>query len=281
MKKVLFFSLFCASLVSFAQEKKEKVTETFEDTRVVNGHSVETNKEGSMKFIIAHRFGTINGGIRELYGLDQSTIRLGFDYGITDNFTIGVGRSSFGKTVDGFVKGRLLHQTKGKGSPVSLTWFSSADIFTTEDLDPNREIETKYRWTFVHQLMIARKFSDKLSIQVMPTFVHRNLVRDSTISNDIISIGGSGKYQLTKVLSFKAEYYYTLPDQLSDENTNSLALGFDIETKHHVFQLHLGNSRGMIEKFFITETYGEWDKGDIMFGFNIVRDFQIKGRKYK
>jgi len=279
MKKYILISLLFVSLSSFAQ--KEKVTATFEDTRIVNGHSVETNKEGSMKFIIAHRFGAINGGIKELYGLDQSTIRLGFDYGLSNNVTIGIGRSSFQKTVDGFVKARLLHQTKEGGSPVSLTWFSSADIFTTEDADPNREIENKYRWTYAHQLLIARKFSDKLSLQLMPTFVHRNLVVDNSVKNDVLSIGGAGKYQLTKILSFKAEYYYALPDQLSDANTNSLALGFDIETKHHIFQLHVGNSRGMIEKFFITETYGKWEEGDIMFGFNIVRDFQIKGRKYK
>lgn len=281
MKSILFTGLLFLSLGSFAQEEKIKVTSTFEDTRIVNGHSVETNHEGSMKFIIAHRFGAVNGGIREFYGLDQSTIRLGFDYGISDNITIGVGRSSFRKTVDGFVKGRLLHQHEGGGSPISITWFSSADIFTTENSETGPEIETKYRWTYVHQLLMARKFNNRLSLQVMPTFVHRNLVSTSDTENNIISIGTAGKLQLTKILSFKAEYYYALPDQLPDVNTNSLALGFDIETKHHVFQLHFGNSRGMIEKYFITETFGSWDEGDIMFGFNIVRDFQIKGKKYK
>ena len=261
------------------QEKSERTIETFDDTRIVNGHSVETQKEGAMKFIIAHRFGALNGGIRELYGLDESTIRLGFDYGITDNITIGVGRSSFLKTVDGFVKAKLIHQSTS-GSPVSLAYFGSADIYTVEDFAP-REVDTKYRWTYVNQLLLARKMSDKVSLQIMPTYVHRNLVATSDLSNDILSIGGAGKFQITKILSFKAEYYYALPNQLSDLNTNSLALGFDIETKHHVFQMHLGNSRGMIEKYFITETYGKWGEGDIMLGFNITRDFQIKGRKYK
>ena len=115
----------------------------------------------------------------------------------------------------------------------------------------------------------------------MPTFVHRNLVENPQIENDVLSIGSAGLFQLTKIVSFKAEYYYSLPNQLSDANTNALSLGFDIETKHHVFQLHLSNSRGMVEKFFIAETYGKWSKGDIMLGFNITRDFQLKGRKYK
>tara|TARA_R110000868_G_scaffold323219_1_gene584177 strand:+ start:21 stop:416 length:396 start_codon:yes stop_codon:yes gene_type:complete len=124
MKQSLLTFLFFLSVSTFSQEK---VSETFDDTRVVNGHSVETNKEGSMKFIIAHRFGLINGGLYELYGLDQSTIRLGFDYGLTDKITIGIGRSSFQKTIDGFVKIRLVSQKTNEGSPISITWLSTSD----------------------------------------------------------------------------------------------------------------------------------------------------------
>ena len=115
----------------------------------------------------------------------------------------------------------------------------------------------------------------------MPTYLHRNLVPTKEFSNDIFSVGTAGRLRLTQMLSLKAEYYIAIPDQLSDANTNSLAVGVDIATKHHVFQLHIGNSRGMIEKFFISETYGEWSQGDIMLGFNITRNFQVKGRKYK
>ncbi len=280
MKRILLFSVIIFSLGLQGQEKAEKITQTFKDTRVVNGHSIETNKTGQMKFIIAHRFGTINGGLQELYGLDQSTIRLGLDYGIFDWLTVGIGRSSFQKTVDGFVKAKLMHQRK-TGSPISLAVLSTAAVNTLERLGPTGEVPDRSRWTYANQILIARKFSDRFSLQLMPTHVHKNLVMTAEDENDIISIGGAGIFQLTKLLSFKAEYYYALPDQLPDVNTNSLALGFDIETKHHVFQLHLGNSRGMVEKFFITETFGEWDKGDIMLGFNITRDFQIRGRKYK
>ena len=138
-----------------------------------------------------------------------------------------------------------------------------------------------FRLQLFKRALIAKKFGERLSIQVMPTFLHRNLTPTSEFKNDVFSIGTAGRIRLTQMLSFKAEYYFSLPDQLPDVNTNSLALGFDIETKHHVFQLHLGNSRGMTEKFFISETFGEWSKGDIMLGFNITRDFQVKGRKYK
>lgn len=277
MKKSLLTILLASSLSAFSQDV---ISETFEDTRVVNGHSIETNKEGSMKMIIAHRFGLLNGGLYELFGLDQSTIRLGLDYGITDNITIGIGRSSFQKTIDGFVKARLITQKKEDGSPISLTWFSSVDLNTLKRPE-SIKIDYNLRWSFTHQILIARKFGEGFSLQVMPTFLHRNLVPTKKFSNDIFSIGTAGRIRLTQMLSFKAEYYFTLPDQLSDANTNSLAVGFDIETKHHVFQLHIGNSRGMTEKFFISETYGVWGEGDIMLGFNITRDFQIKGRKYK
>jgi hypothetical protein len=259
---------------------QEDVSETFDDTRVVNGHSVETNKEGSMKFIIAHRFGLLNGGLYELFGLDQSTIRMGFDYGITDKITIGIGRSSFQKTIDGFVKARLLTQNTGGGSPISLTWLSASDYNTLKS-PANREIDGKLRFSYTHQLLLAKKFGDAFSIQIMPTYLHRNLVPTKEFSNDIFSVGTAGRLRLTQMLSLKAEYYIALPDQLSDANTNSLAVGVDIATKHHVFQLHIGNSRGMIEKFFISETYGEWSQGDIMLGFNITRNFQVRGRKYK
>jgi|TARA_B110001469_G_C9642751_1_gene323678 hypothetical protein len=277
MKKSLLAILLVSSVAVFSQED---VSETFDDTRVVNGHSVETNKEGSMKFIIAHRFGLLNGGLYQLFGLDQSTIRMGFDYGITDKITIGIGRSSFQKTIDGFVKARLLTQNTGGGSPISLTWLSTSDYNTLKS-PANQEIEGKLRFSYTHQLLLAKKFGDAFSIQVMPTYLHRNLVPTKEFSNDIFSVGTAGRLRLTQMLSLKAEYYIAIPDQLSDANTNSLAVGVDIATKHHVFQLHIGNSRGMIEKFFISETYGEWSQGDIMLGFNITRNFQVKGRKYK
>lgn len=277
---LLLLQLLC--ILASAQEKGEKTAFTFKDTRIVNGQSVETNQEGQLKFIISHRFGSVNGGVKEFFGLDQATIRLGLDYGIKDWLTVGIGRSSFEKTVDGFVKARLLHQREGgSGSPLSLTILSSTAVQTIDFVEDNRENYFSSRLFYTHQALFARKFSDRLSLQLMPTFVHRNLVENTEVSNDVFALGGASRFQLTKMISFQAEYYYTLPDQLAEVYNNSLSLGFDIETKNHVFQLHVSNSQGMIEKFFIGETRGSWMDGDIYFGFNISRDFQLKGRKYK
>jgi hypothetical protein len=254
---------------------------TFRDTRVVNGHSVETNNEGVAKFIISHRFGTVNSGLSELFGLDQATIRIGMDYGIKDWATIGLGRSSFEKTVDGYAKVRFKRQSSGeKNFPFTLTGLGSIAVNTLPFQDPNRENYFTSRLTFTNQLLIARKFSDDLSIQIMPTLVHRNLVATLNESNDVFACGGAFRYQLSRSWALSGEYYYVLPDQLAEGRYNAAALGFEVETRGHVFQFQLGNSRGMIEKFFVTETVADLSKGDIHFGFNITRDFKLKGRKY-
>lgn len=281
-KALIPFSLllFTFNLLN-AQEKGEKTTYTFKDTRIINGQSVESNQEGQLKFLISHRFGSISGGIDEFFGLDQASIRLGLDYGIWDWLTIGIGRSSFEKTVDGFIKARVLHQRESNGSPLSITVLSSIATQTADFPEQDRENYFSSRLFYANQVMFARKFSDRFSLQLMPTLVHRNLVESADVNNDVISIGAATRFQLTKTISLQTEYYYTLPDQLAEQFYNSLSIGVDIETKGHVFQLNFSNSQGMIEKFFIGETRGQWSEGDIYFGFNISRDFQLKGRKYK
>jgi len=284
MKKIGFGILFIFLVGGIsAQETTEYASETFKDTRIVNGQSVETNEDGQLKFIISHRFGLLSKGINNFFGLDEASIRLGLDYGVTDRFTIGIGRSSFEKTVDGFGKYKLLRQSTGvKEMPITMTWQSNFAIRTADfPNNPGEEYDIANRMTYGHQLMIARKFCDAFSAQLMPTFIHRNLVDTKAEKNDLFAIGAATRYQLTKIISLQAEYYYVLPDQLGDEFTNSLSLGFDIQTKSHVFQLHVSNSQGMIDKFFVSETREDFFKGDIFLGFNISRDFQLKGKKYK
>ena len=277
ISQLLLASLFCISLTAQNEVVHGK---TFYDTRIVNGHSVETNNKGVLKFIISHRFGEINGGPSELWGLDNSTIRFGLDYGITHKWTIGVGRSSFEKTYDAYLKAKLIEQKDG-GAPITLVGMSNVAINTLPFQDPDAANFFSNRLFYTHQILLARRFNDRFSLQLMPSIVHRNLVEESIENNDVYAIGTAARYVVSKRLTINVEYYYTLPDQLRPEFTNSLAIGVDIETKGHVFQLTLSNSRGMIEKFFISETRGKWGDGDIHLGFNISRDFKIKGRKYQ
>ncbi len=261
---------------SLNKSGKQFTYATFKSTRVINGQSIETQKAGVLQFLISHRFGRLNTGAYNFFGLDDATIRLGLEYGLTDRITIGIGRSSLEKTYDGFVKYKLLRQSTGtKAMPISVVIFASTAINSLKFENPERNNLFSSRLSYTYQAIIGRKFSDKLSLQLSPTLVHRNLVAGTSDENDVYAAGIAGRYKLTKRTSFNAEYFYVLPGKTADDYYNSFSVGFDIETGGHVFQLHFTNSQGMLEKFFIPATNGDWLEGDIYFGFNISRIFSL------
>jgi hypothetical protein len=255
-------------------------TATFKTTRLVNGHSVENVAKGVLDVKIQHRFGNLNEGGYELFGLDNATMRMGLDYGITNYLMVGIGRSTFQKTYDAFFKLKILRQSKGKRKmPITLSYVPTIAYRTLKWEDPAIKNYNSSRLSYTHQLIIGRKFSDGTSLQLMPTFVHQNLVNAASDPNDIFAIGIGGRQKLTKRISINAEYYYQIPGYKLPGSRNALSIGFDIETGGHVFQLHFTNSQGMNERTFIADTRGRWDKGDILFGFNISRVFTI-GKKH-
>lgn len=287
-KAILVFAtllFFCGNYV-FAQEdmfdlleaesepSKTLVSSTFKGVRIINGHSIETRRKGTLEFLIAHRFGRLNSGAYELFGLDAANIRLGLEYSLLDRVTVGVGRNSFEKTYDGFVKVKLINQSKGVQSfPVTITGFSSIAVNSLRFDDPDIFPDFTSRISYTYQFLVARKFGEAFSFQVMPTLVHNNRIEEIEGDNDQIALGMGGRFKLSKRLSLNAEYYYRFNESELEEVYNSIALGVDIETGGHVFQLHLTNSRAMIEKGFINETTGDFFSGDIHFGFNISRSF--------
>lgn len=258
------------------EETTEYAAASFKTNRVINMHSLESTSAGVFDFKISHRFGFISGGIYELFGLDQASIRLGGDYGISDRLTIGVGRSSYEKTYDGYIKYKVLRQSTGRRTtPVTLAVLGTMAISTLKWAVPDRENLFSSRLSYASQLIIGRKFNNVFSVQLSPSWVHRNLVKTAAEKNDVFALGFGGRIKLNKRLSINGEYIYVLPDQLAEQFTNSLSIGFDIETGGHVFQLHFTNSTSMIEKGFIAETVGQWGKGQVHFGFNISRVFTV------
>lgn len=256
-------------------------TATFKASRIINGHSIEQMKKNQLDFRISHRFGTLNSGAYGLWGLDQSVIHFSLEYGLTNWLMVGAGRGSMNKTYDSFAKFRLLRQSSGaKWMPVSLSYFTSIELNTLKF--PTRpEGASNYfssRIAYVHQLLIARKFNERLSFQLSPTFIHRNLVKSELDQNDIYSMGAGVRYKLSKRLAVNAEYYYTYNPNakfLETRYYNSASVGLDIETGGHVFQIMLTNSQGMREGTFIPQTTDNWlDKG-IHLGFNISRVFAL------
>ncbi|UTA66828.1 DUF5777 family beta-barrel protein [Emticicia sp. 21SJ11W-3] len=263
---------------------KTYTTATFKSTRVINGHSVETVAKKHLDFRISHRFGRLNEGAYNLYGLDAATMRIGLEYGLTDRLMIGVGRSTSQKTYDFFAKYRAVRQSPS-GSPVSITALAAADAITLSTSPNLTFYNNQQRFTYVGQLLIARKFNEKLSLQLSPTYLHSNRIEASSEPNDILAMGIGGRMKISKRTSINAEYFYRLPLTTGTFNLqnsvyhNSLSVGFDIETGGHVFQLHFTNSLGMIERQFIAQTDGMWNKGDIHYGFNISRTFSFDKKR--
>lgn len=293
MKQLIRYLFFCLVLgigelnaqdIDLFAEKdtvkvKDITTATFKSSRVVNGQSIENVGVGVLDFKILHRFGAINQGGYELFGIDQATMRMGLDYGLTNRFMFGVGRSTYQKQYDGFVKYKVLQQQSGlKEIPVGISLVSTI-IYKSLKSAPNAQyIEYNTdKLSYAHQLLIARKFNDYFSLQITPTLVHYNLVETSSAPNDFKSIGISMRQRISKRVNITGEYFYRI-DKLEGYH-DPLTFGLDIETGGHVFQLHVTNSTGMTERTFINETTGSWSNKDIRFGFNLVRAFTLKKPK--
>lgn len=281
MKKTIILSIFFCSfsvkaqdhlLNLLSQDKPIYISYLFKGTKVVNGQSVELPSKGVLQFTIQHRFGTLNSGFYNLYGLDNSQVRLGFDYGIKDFLTVGLGRSSTTKTIDANSKLRIKRQIKD-GFPVTIVANFATYVkqwqYTDNQLD---NFLFTNQLSFAQQLLIASKINRDLTLQISPTLIHYNLVETLDEPNDKYSLGIGGRYKITKRISVNAEYFHQLNDKI---NNNVLSFGFDIETGGHVFQLHLSNSSAMIMPAFITKNTGNWLDGDIYFGFNISRVFTL------
>jgi hypothetical protein len=256
------------------------VKATFKAIHIVNAQTIESPAKHDLNFIIMHRFGKLNDGAYNFFGLDNASIRLGLDYGISDRLGIGIGRSSLDKTFDGYLKYKLIRQTQGKVQvPVSLSVLASISNYTLKFQD-KPFLNAKYRTAYTTQLLLARKFTSAFSLQLSPTWVHYNLVPTTADNNDIFAAMIGGRLKFNKRMGITFEYNYMPSGQVESIDVhNSLSLGWDIETGGHVFQLVFSNSQGMIESQYIGRTPGEWGEGDIYFGFNISRNFSLGKRK--
>lgn len=274
------------------ENKTVYATATFKSTRVIDGHSVENLPAHVLDVRISHRFGPLSKGVYEFFGLDYApfNVRVGFDYGITKNFMIGGGHNAWQKTYDGFFKLKILRQSTGAvNMPITVSFVPTFAISTVKPggfgYEPSDSLAKTDRLSCVLQLLIGRKFSEGLSLQLMPTFIRTdnvsfNHVKGNTYIRNIFAIGIAGKQSISKKMSVNAEYYYQLPDSKAPAAANVVSVGIDIGTGGHVFQLQFTNSIGLTEKSFIAETDRHGDNSDLRFGFNISRVFQL-GKKHR
>jgi hypothetical protein len=259
-----------------AIHQKNYVRGTFKATHIINTQTVEQPAKKTLEFLIMHRFGQLNQGAYNLFGLDFATLRLGFNYGISDRLSIGIGRSSLDKVFDGSIKYKLLRQTEDNNMPISVSVFSSIAYVSLQYID-KPYLTDQYRVIYTNELLIAKKINSNLSLQFTPVWLHFNLVPTAEDKNDEFAFGLGGRFKLTKRISINAEYNYLLPNQVQSTKVyNSVSTGIDFETGGHVFQLVFTNSQGIIEPYYLAKTTDSWRKGGIYFGFNLSRVFNFK-----
>lgn len=259
------------------------VESSFKGTRVVNAQSLELPRPKILQFMIQHRFGSIENGFYDLFGMDYATIRFDFNYGLTERLSFGVGRSSLDKIYDIFVKTKLLRQSSGTRSfPVSVLLYSDIGIDTKRKSENDPAVKDEYlnRLLYVNQLIIGRKFNRSLSLEILPTLIHRNLVPTNQDDHDLVSVGIAGRYKLSNRISVNADYFIPLGDR-SEDYQNSVAIGVDYETGGHVFQVMIANSQGPYEYTFIENARGNFSTGVLYLGFNISRAFTLAGDNEK
>lgn len=260
----------------------EEVVATFKSTRVINCHSIERMQGGDLDFRVGHRFGLLSGGWDEFFGLDESSSKVSLEYGITDWLMAGVGRATVNKTFDGFVKLSALRQKKGEHPfPFSLSLLGTSSIANKDYPDPNYQVEKYQRRSYCAQALIARQFTPGFSLQISPTWLHRNMVKTPSDPNDLYALGVGGRLKLTPRFALSAEYFLVDKKELMSgpKHFNPLSIGIDVETGSHVFQIFVSNTFAMVESDFLAETTRSWKENQLHVGFNITRVFTVIKKK--
>ena len=275
--------------------KVKPVKNTFESVWIIDNQTVLVPIKGTFEMDIMHRFGTVQKGYQDFWGFfAPSNIRLGVSYSPINKLNLGVGITKSNMLWDASAKYSLITQTKGR-YPVSVTYYANAAYDTRKDADNSIFKFQTQRISFFNQLIIARKLTNKLSIQVAPSISHQNSVNgyytknDSTgkevfqeMKHDHIAIAVSGRYKLTNVTSLMVNYDQPITKHATHNPNPNLSFGFEFNTSNHSFQLFAGNYSLLNQQrnnLFNTNspfgyTNGEGKKvggGNFLIGFNITR----------
>ncbi len=280
LKKLLIFILFPVMALSQDDllneidkvEEDKSVSSAFKSLKIVNIESTKLVAKGDFWLVISHRFGYINNGIEDFFGLDFANTRIQGVYGISNKFNVQISRDKFNKAYEGALKYTIFSQKKD-GFPFEISGFNSIALNTALDKSNLPKIAFNDRIAYVNQLLISKKFNDGLSLQIAPTYSHENFVEDNNQKNSQISLGIGGRAKLTKRVSVNFDYVANFSRAESSGFKDPIGIGFDIETGGHVFQLFFTNARASHENGYISNTLGNFFKGDISFGFNLVRVF--------
>ena len=267
----LILLTFFVSVNLFAQEKPEPVKNIFQGTRFINLHSANVADKYELQMFIQHRFGDVSGGFYELFGLDESSSRIGFEYGLFNNFNIGIGRSSYMKTFDSFLKYRIL--TQSSSVPLTVTATVAGSFPTIKDVIPEAFNGFSEKASGDVQLHIARSWK-KIGLQVSPGYIGTGYIPVENNSYSFFTVGVGGSARLSKKVSVNIEYLHRFEDKI--DYVNPLSASIDIDTGGHLFQIMISNTQQMYDQAVITNPTGDWGEGSFYLGFNLVREFNFK-----
>lgn len=246
----------------------------FKAMQIGNLQSTKIADKGDLYLIVSHRFGTFKNGIDDFLGLDQANTKIQLAYSFWEGIQLSFSRDSFEKTYSGTAKVRLTKQSNQ--FPLNIVGYASADINSEIKKANYPSLKFGDRMTYTTQLLVSRRISKKLSLEITPSFVRQNLqdlnFTGARTHNQIL-IGLGGRMKVSKRMSINLEYAYNFSKHENSKYNNPLTLGIDIETGGHVFQLLFSNARGSNDGAFLTKAQGDWSTGDISFGFNVVRVF--------
>ncbi|MDR2010403.1 MAG: DUF5777 family beta-barrel protein [Bacteroidales bacterium] len=285
MRKItLFLIVFLVSAIAFAQESdnnkvvKKETTGNFRATRLIYGRTAQTSKKGTLDFRISHRFGRFSEGFEEYFGLDTAFVRIGVDYGITENLTVGFGRTKMNKEFDLTAMYRILKQSSDNGNmPVSLTAFGGV-MLNTVDIK-NSDIDFSDRLSTILQIFVSKEFFNRFAVQAAPVWVYNVSSPNPDNGHHIFSVGLGGRVKIAKHMSVNVEYYPMFSGNKFEGTTSPLAVSVDFDTRGHTFQLFVGNSMAPNEHLALINTTDKWTKGQLHFGFNLVRMFNVAPQK--
>lgn len=245
------------------------VPPAFKGLQIVTAQSTKLAAKGDLYFVVAHRFGDVSEGFDNFFGLDDAATKIGFIYGLSDNLSLSLSRETFMKTYEGAIKYRIIKQSEK--FPVEVVGYHTVALNSELDKDDFPKLEFSNRISYLSQLLISRRFSESFSLQLSPSYVHKNLYMPNTDEKDQMLAGFGGRYKISKRVSINAEYFVNFSE--SDVYKNPASLGVDIETGGHVFQLLFSNSQVNSDIGYLTNATGDWGKGNIYFGFNLYRVF--------
>lgn len=287
MKKIFVLALFLFTThFASAQLERELATETqdvdliFHAPRHINLMTVEPLDKKTLHFAIMHTFGPVDGGVRDLFGIDNgANIQFSFEYAWSDKFSTGIGRQSLDKIYNLYTRYHFFAQTSDNSRPFSLSTMAGMGVNTSDyqflrENNPNIQDRT----SFSFQLMAARKFSDKLSIQVSPMVVYfvdpNSIYQIEGDQNTYLALGLSGKYKITGKSSLTFQY---IPN-LNNDLRNNVGVGIDIEAGGHVFQMYFVTSPALNEQYLLAGGNGVPGE-EFRLGFNVNRIFATGRRK--